>query len=134
MGGRELFDECALLAAMDDDRNDVAALLDAALFEINKRLERLRVDISTWDFLEIIADAASMNGLAFTVESQTLALACERLARMAVVRDKDEISNSFKDIESCLREFETHLWRSGWRRPGAGFAARPQVLSAMRSL
>jgi hypothetical protein len=110
----ELFDESVLLKSVDGDHGDAKALLDASIYETHRLLEKMSKDIALNRLQEVVTDAANIHGFAVAMASKTIGHTAERIARMAISHNMDEVIVSFKDLQSCLKQLDLHLRCSGW--------------------
>jgi len=110
-----LFDVNALLVSVEGDVSDAKTLVEAALFEIGKNVNKMRGHVARMSFPEILIDAANIHGLSNAIESQALVNSAEHLSRVAITKDKAAIEASLKDFEACLSQLELRLKEIGWR-------------------
>ena len=109
-----LFDEYALLFSVEGDIADTQALLDAFIAEAHEKLSSMHDGISRNDFNKILQTALTLQSLSDSVKSKILSLAAGHAAKMASIRNMDEVISAVQSVKISLKSFELHLNRSGW--------------------
>lgn len=110
----ELFDEEALLALMDGNRDDAKAILATGVAEMREMAGRLELSARTNDFAGILLHASNAQGVAGAMCSSMLGGSAQRVARMAFIRNSDEAKRSILELQGALKLLELRLRRDGW--------------------
>lgn len=110
----ELFNEHALLALMDGNRDDAKAILESGVAEMHEIIKRLECGIHSRDMAGIMLASSSAKGIADIMCSSTLRESLCQISRMAFLRNIDETRLAILALRGGLKLLELHLRRESW--------------------